>query len=133
MSVFNTIRLSPDDQKQAQAYLHEQVYNRVFLDKMAQLGYPVNSQEAAAELLRLDHEMQLAESRPQPATNRYKSAAAALRRARGLPDTSAELVSQAEEDEAIKLAAWMAEQDQDLYFAALGLKVEEARAAGQLA
>lgn len=126
-SVFSQIKLSPEDRAAAQDYVRAQSYNRVFLDKMASLGFPAANDEEAEYLLNLNARRIQEEATATP-KNRYKAAFESAKSA----VQAAEEQDHQETDYAIKLASAMVRQDGDLFDAVLGLRVESEREAGYI-
>lgn len=125
MAYIDNIHLTPEELNQAQGYLRARAYNRAFLAKMAEFGFPADNEEEAMTLLELDAARQQREAAARP-RNRYKLAAdsvPALRQARA---------SQADEQWALKVAEQMAIEDPDLYAAALGCRIDFERKNGMI-
>ena len=118
----DNIQLTPEEIQQARAYQQNAAYNRVFLHKMAELGFPAQNAEEQASLLEMDQDLQAREAQTRQ-TNRYKKAQESLTKRAKPADHRAE---------AVKIAQYLAANDNDLYASTLGLRIMHEREQGLL-
>lgn len=116
----DNIQLTPEEIQQARDYQQRAAYNRVFLHKMAELGFAAHNAEEQQSLLEMDRELQAREAQSRQ-VNRYKKAQESLTK-RVRPSDHRE--------EAVKIAQYLAANDNDLYATTLGLRIMHEREQG---